>query len=432
MNELVYPLVWTINSITHSFLGLTSDGQRKEFILPFRRNRYDRHEWGMFNWFNGYFNEKDEFIITSIVEKDPPLIESRKIINFGKKENIRFMEIEGLPRYTAGSTEELEILILSDLEKYQIDRLDIAVLSSPFSNKLSKYFVQYYKEPFTQDQIVTYCNALSCMPSEFYRGSCIRSICYKLKIEVNKDYIQANFERKLPTPGQYRNVISYNISDIYIDELSKSDEERYRILADLLKVLHVMQRFMFLAHITLPISVILNVKQRIQQFNPIMIRSLEIEVLEPIDDPCVKLYEKYDYIIQVDKHRRVSLYNDKVKSIGFKTKFAYIHTLLEIIIKNWYIDNKELPPIPDSFTISEIVKERKLFGHIPDCLRELYIEHNLPFDKNIPCIRIKNGDDLCFWPVEFYNGCDPSSNQTIYIKYYQDAIDRLYQCLREI
>lgn len=428
MNELVYPLVWTINNTTYSFLGLTSDGQRKEFFLPFRRNRYDRHEWGMFNWFNGYFNEKDEFVITSIVEKDPPPIKSQKIINFGNT----FMEIEGLPRYAADSIAELEDLILIDLEKHQIDRLDIPVLLTPFSNKLSKYFVQYHKEPFTQDQIVTYCNALSCMPSEFCNTRCIRPICHKLKIDVHQDYIQTNFERKLPTPGEYRDVIAYNVSDIYIDELSKSDEERYRILADVLKVLHIRQRYTVLAHITLPISVILNVKQRIQEFNPIMIRCFEIEVLEPIDDPCVKLYEKYDYIIQVDRHRRISLYNDKVKSVGFKTKFAYIHTLLEIIIKNWYLGNKELPPIPDNFTIDEIVKDRKLFGHVPDCLRELYIEHNLPFDKNIPCIRIKNGDDHCFWPVEFYNGCDPSSNQTIDNEYYHNAIERLYQCLRQI
>jgi hypothetical protein len=237
----------------------------------------------------------------------------------------------------------------------------------------------------------------------------------KLKINVLQDYIQTNFERKNPTPGQYRNVIAYNVSDIYIDELFKSDEERYRILADIFKVLHIRQRFMVLAHITLPISVILNIKQ----FSPIMIRIFEIEILEPIDDPCVKLYEKYDYIIQFDKHRRVFLYNDKVKSIGFKTKFAYIHTLLEIIIKNSHLGNKELHPIPDCFAINEIVKERRQSGHVPDCVRQLYIEHNLPLVKSIPCMRIKNGD-------EFYNGCDPSSDQIVDIKHYQDAIERLY------
>ena len=302
MNVVVYPLVWSITNKQQSFLGLTSDNERKEFVLPLRKNSYDRHDWGMFNWFEGYINEKDEFIITSIVEKDPPQIKARKLIRYGKKDNQRFVEIEGFPLYTADSFKELEDLILTDLEKYQIDRLFIPVSLTPFRNRLSKYFVYHGKELYTQDKITTYCNALSCMPSEFCYEKCIRPICYKLKIDVQQDYIQTNFERKLPAAGEYRNVISYNISDIYVEELAKSEEERYRILADVLKVLHVSQRYSIFAYVTFPPFVIINAKQRIQQFNPIMIRSFEIEVLEPIDDPCLKLYEKYDYIIQVNTH----------------------------------------------------------------------------------------------------------------------------------
>ena len=100
--------------------------------------------------------------------------------------------------------------------------------------------------------------------------------------------------------------------------------------------------------------------------------------------------------------------------------------MLEIIVKNWYVGQRELPPIPDNFAVSEIVKDRKPVGHIPARLRELYIENNLPSDKGIPCIYIMDHNDLCFWPVEFYNGCDPGSNQNINIDYYQQVIQRLY------
>lgn len=425
MDIITYPLVWSIDNKSHSFIGITEDGARKEFILPLRKHKYDRHEWGTFNWFQGYVDDKNKFIITSIVKKEPPIIKSYKIIQHEKF----LIEIEGLQTYKAESIEELEALIIKDLEKHQIDRLYIDLISVSFSYKLSKYFAGYYKRCWSQETIATYCNALSCTPYEVYFLRSIYPTCHKLNIKTNKENGQYNLGSKNLPAGEYRDVVSYNISNIYIDELSKSDDERYKKLADVLKIANIKHAYFFCFYIEFPQLILDNIKTRIDSLNPIWHRGFEIEVLNPIDDPCAKVYEKYDYIIQINKHHRITLYNDKVKSRGYLTSIPYIKDLLEIIIRNWYLGNKELPPIPNYFSICEVVKNRKVLGYMSDTLKELYIREKIPFNKSIPHIRLTSN---CFWPTIFYNGSDPQSGQAIDVRYYQNCIEKFYQTLRPL
>ena len=427
MNLTVYPLIWTIHNKTHSFLGLTSDDQRKKFLLPLRKSRYDRHEWGMFHWFEGYINELNEFIITSIVERDPPQIKSLHFKYLHKGDKV-LAEIGDSLCYQADSFQELETMILTDLEKYQIDLLHVKQNNNPFSKELSKYTIHsYLKEPYTQEQIRTYCNLLSCTPYELDNFISVRPICYKLEINSNTYNINVNFTDFRPLSGEYRNITVYNVTNIYIDELSK--DQKFSELADILKQLKARQLFLFLSYITLPQEILDKIKDRINAFNPIKANNFEIEVLEPIDNPCIEKVYCYDYIIQLSSFRRIMYNEGKVISKGFLNKPQFIHNLLEIIAKNWYIGNKELPPIPDNFAISDLVMNKMLRGNR---FSELCKEHNIDTTNKIPCININDWGFHCYCPVELYNGSDPSYKQRIHIEHYTGMIDNLYMLLGNI
>ena len=429
MNVTVYPLVWTINKRKHSFLGLTSDNERKEFVLPIRKNRYDRHDWGMFHWFEGYINNKDEFIIISIIEKDPPPINALhfKYSRKNDKEPIS-TEIGDSLRYQVNSFAELGNAILADLEKHQIDLLYIKQEMTPFSKELYKYTIHsYLKEPYTQEQIRTYCNLLSCTPYELDNRRSINSICYKSEIKVGAFNSDVNFMNIRPLPGEYRNITVYNISGIYIDELSK--DQKFSELANIMKQLRSRQLFLFISYITLPQSIIDKIKNRIDALNPIKICTFEIEVLEPIDNEFIKKVYCCDYIIQLNTFKRIIYNEGKVYSKGFLNKPPLIHNLLEIIVKKWYIGDRELPPIPNNFAISDFVVSKMLRGY---SFVELCKEHNIDTTKKIPCIKIKDWEIFCYCPVELYNGSDPAHKQSVHIEHYTNMINTLYMQLGNI
>lgn len=438
MNITVYPLVWSITDKSQSFLGLTSEGQRKNFMLPKRESRYDRHQWGMFHWFEGNLNS-DEFIISRIIERDSPKFKTAKVWRLpqGDVFHAEIQEEYKTTHFEADSINKLDLMLLAYIEAQEIDRLHTNQPFVMINKCLINYMIRYSKEIYTNDQIHTYCNALSCAPRELNNVKSIYPTLWKLGLPIPtnesiSENTNANSERKHASPGEYRNVLSYNISNFYIEEMLKSTDEKICSMARIMENLNSIHRYFFTFwSVRLPEDVIKNIKERIQQYDPISIRGFEVEVTKPIEDPLAQKIESYDYIIQVGKFRRLIYHNSQFKSRCYATAFPYLRNLLEAITKNWYLGNKTLPLIPEKFTPEVVVVSKTVSPkyYLTVNLRKTCEENNIPTDKKIPCIQIQyEGKRIRDWPLIIY---DPSKHEIDH-NVYQKSIKRIYEDLENI
>lgn len=437
MHIVVYPLVWFISDKGQSFLGMTFEGERKCFSIPQRKSCYDRHQWGMFHWFEGNFCEdSQEFIIERIVEKEPPQIKTGKVWSLLDKDGRFHAEIKeetGTTHFEASSISALDQMLLNYIEKYKLDRL---YTNQPFvmiNSQLISYMIYTQKEMVTTEQIRTYCNALSCTPRELNDYKAVYPTLWKLEIPLSTKEEQniSNFQRKLPLPGEYRNLISYDISNLYIEEILKSNHHKIQYIGRIMSQLDITHRYYLMRSIQLPSEVIKNIDNKIQQHNPVSISGFKIEVVKQIDDSTLKEIGSYDYVIQVSKSRRLIYHNEKFKKKGFCKPFPYLLKLLESITKNWYQGKKKLPSIPKKFFPEDVVVPQTVIEryYITPNLREVCEEYNIPTDVKVPCIRIRyDFQSSQYWPLNIY---DPNQHQIAH-DVYQKSIEKIYNELKSL
>jgi uncharacterized protein YlbG (UPF0298 family) len=444
MNINVYPLVWFISDASQRFLGLTDVGERKILSLPSQKSPYDRHKWGMFHWFSGQINETNEITIEGIIEKNAPILTVAELWVFSKKNGTfkGVIEEQNIKTYfEANSIQDLDKDFLKYVRDHKIDRLLTCQSCCHVDSELMAYIVRvYFKESIIknyhknayENYIRNDCNVLNCTPGQIGNYESTYPTLYTLGLsfpilEEMNEFAKNNTKSVRAIKGEYRNIITYEISRIYIDEMIGSSHQNIQKIGKIMSKMNK-YKYLFMYVISLPLDVIEKIHEKIDRYEFISRIGFEIEVTNNINEEWVKEVNRYDYIIQLTSYSRLIYHDGEIQTKGIPNMFPYLINLLEIITKNWHDGIKELPSIPTEFTINEISIPRRVLNYysLTPNLREICDENNLSTNKKIDCIRIHYDFQMAIdYPVVLLN---PNKHRIAH-NFYQKKIQELYNIL---